>query len=166
MDYFTDDMDIIAKLPDDPSDAGYTAAQLKAAFDSAGKALKKYINETLIPGLLSAGNGVVANSAVKLATGRQLTVTDGTNTGQATTFDGSANVSLQLPSTIKADISGDVTGNVTGDITGKHTGEVAGSTARFSGEVTFNGNIILSSSDYGESLPEAGTAGRLFFKKV
>lgn len=36
----------------------------------------------------------------------------------------------------------------------------------FTGSVRFNSTMILSSSDYGTSLPSAGTAGRLFFKKV
>ena len=34
------------------------------------------------------------------------------------------------------------------------------------GNTTLNGQIILSSDAYGESLPTAGTKGRLFFKKV
>lgn len=46
---FTQDMDIIAKLSDSPNvDDGLTAAQLKAKFDEAGKALKAYINNTLL----------------------------------------------------------------------------------------------------------------------
>lgn len=36
----------------------------------------------------------------------------------------------------------------------------------FTGSVRFNSTMILSSADYGNSLPSAGTAGRLFFKKV
>lgn len=36
----------------------------------------------------------------------------------------------------------------------------------FTGSVRFNNTMILSSYDYGTSLPSAGTAGRLFFKKV
>lgn len=36
----------------------------------------------------------------------------------------------------------------------------------FTGSVRFNSTMILSSADYGNTLPSAGTAGRLFFKKV
>lgn len=47
---FTYDMNIIAKLDDEPNDVGgLTAAQLKAKFDEGGLALKEYVNDTLIP---------------------------------------------------------------------------------------------------------------------
>ena len=47
---FTYDMDIIAKLSDSPNvDDGLTADQLKAKFDEAGKAVKDYINNVLLP---------------------------------------------------------------------------------------------------------------------
>lgn len=46
---FTRDMDIIAKLSDSPNvDDGLTADQLKAKFDEGGKAIKDYINNTLL----------------------------------------------------------------------------------------------------------------------
>lgn len=52
------DMDIIAALDDEPNDVGgLTAAQLKAKFDEGGKALKTYINDTLIPELESSTGG-------------------------------------------------------------------------------------------------------------
>ena len=35
-----------------------------------------------------------------------------------------------------------------------------------SGPLTLNGNIILSSSSYGTTLPDAGTTGRIFFKRA
>ena len=44
---FTKDMDIIAKLPDEPSDIEYTADELKAKFDEGGNAIKEYLNGTL-----------------------------------------------------------------------------------------------------------------------
>ena len=55
----------------------------------------KVVDENSI-GSLNAG------SATKLATARSISITDGTNTGTASSFDGSGNVSLSLPSTIKA----------------------------------------------------------------
>lgn len=35
-----------------------------------------------------------------------------------------------------------------------------------SGPLNLNGNIILSSASYGTTLPDAGTAGRIFFKRA
>lgn len=52
MEQFTKDMNIIAKLDDEPNDVGgLTAAQLKAKFDEGGVALKEYINAVLLPEL-------------------------------------------------------------------------------------------------------------------
>lgn len=46
---FTKDMDIIAALDDEPNDVGgLTAAELKAKFDEGGKAVKEYLNDTLL----------------------------------------------------------------------------------------------------------------------
>lgn len=51
---FDEDMDIIQKLDDEPNDVGgLTAAQLKAEFDAAGKRTQDYINNELIPVLVS-----------------------------------------------------------------------------------------------------------------
>lgn len=50
MEQFTKDMNIIAKLDDEPNDmGGLTAEQLKAKFDEGGLALQKYINEVILP---------------------------------------------------------------------------------------------------------------------
>lgn len=47
---FTKDMEIIAALDDEPNDVGgLSADELKDKFDEGGKALKEYINDTLIP---------------------------------------------------------------------------------------------------------------------
>lgn len=47
---FSRDMNIIAKLDDEPNDmGGLSAAQLKSKFDEGGLALQKYINDILIP---------------------------------------------------------------------------------------------------------------------
>lgn len=53
---FTEDMEIIGKLDDKPNDmTGHDAAWLKAQFDEAGKALKAFLNETLIAELEASG---------------------------------------------------------------------------------------------------------------
>lgn len=52
MQQFTKDMNIIAKLDDEPNDVGgLTAAQLKGKFDEGGVAVKEYINGVLLPEL-------------------------------------------------------------------------------------------------------------------
>ncbi len=52
----TDDLEIISKLPDEPNDlGGLTAAELKAEFDKAGKAVQTYINDVLLPSMEKDG---------------------------------------------------------------------------------------------------------------
>lgn len=52
IDGFTEDLEIISKLSDEPNDAdGLTADQLKKKFDKGPGMLKTYINETLLPQL-------------------------------------------------------------------------------------------------------------------
>lgn len=53
---FNKDMKIISALDDEPNDVGgLTAAELKAKFDEGGEALKRYINDTLIPAVVEDG---------------------------------------------------------------------------------------------------------------
>lgn len=48
------DLNVIQKLDDEPNDVGgLTSADLKAKFDESGNIIKKYINETLIPAVLT-----------------------------------------------------------------------------------------------------------------
>lgn len=54
---FTEDVNNIARLDDQPNDVGgMSAAELKAEFDKAGNSLKNYINEVLLP-LLEGQDG-------------------------------------------------------------------------------------------------------------
>jgi hypothetical protein len=47
---FTEDVEVIQKLGDHPnSDDGISADELKAKFDQAGSAIKKYLNEQIVP---------------------------------------------------------------------------------------------------------------------
>lgn len=68
---------------------------------------------SIICGNITAGNEVSAtkfvgalegnaDTATKLATSVTIAITDGTNTGEAEPFDGSSNISIKLPTTIKA----------------------------------------------------------------
>lgn len=53
---FNKDMKIISALDDEPNDVGgLTAAALKAKFDEGGEAIKRYINDTLIPAVVADG---------------------------------------------------------------------------------------------------------------
>lgn len=53
---FNKDMKIISALDDEPNDVGgLTAAALKAKFDEGGEAIKRYINDTLIPAVVEDG---------------------------------------------------------------------------------------------------------------
>ena len=55
---FDYDMDIISKLDDEPNDVGgLSANDLKAEFDKGGNLVKRWINEVLIPHLISIGEG-------------------------------------------------------------------------------------------------------------
>ena len=62
---FEDDLNIIAKLDDEPNDiGGLTAAELKAQFDAAGLAVQSYINESLIPDLKAENLGFTTSAGV------------------------------------------------------------------------------------------------------
>ena len=51
-----DDLDVIQKLDDEPNDVGgLTAAQLKAKFDEGPNAIKRYINDELLPAISDTG---------------------------------------------------------------------------------------------------------------
>lgn len=53
---FNKNMQIISALDDEPNDVGgLTAAALKAKFDEGGEAIKRYINDTLIPAVVADG---------------------------------------------------------------------------------------------------------------
>lgn len=55
--YLNGDLNIIAKLDDEPNDVGgLSSDQLKAKFDEAGNVIKDYINNTLIPAILASAS--------------------------------------------------------------------------------------------------------------
>lgn len=63
---FDYDMDIIAKLDDEPNDVGgMSAADLKAKFDEGGKAIQDFINNVLLPALIN-GHTIEDSSGTKL----------------------------------------------------------------------------------------------------
>jgi hypothetical protein len=191
MTQFTDNLNIIAGLTDSPVEDGtLTAEQFKAKFDAAANLIKTFLNSTLLVELAAAGNGVRASTADKLKTARTITIKDAdeTNSGASVSFDGSGNIVIKLPATLKAALVGNVAGNVDGNaatatklatargigsasfdgsaaITLAQIGAMPSAGGAFTGGVTMK-QIILTSESYGTELPASGTAGRLFFKKV
>ena len=70
---FTKDMDIIGKLSDTPNvDDGLTAAQLKEKFDEGGKAVKNFINSTLLPEISQQLAEKPTESGIQKAVGGKL----------------------------------------------------------------------------------------------
>ena len=60
------DLNIIQALDDEPNDVGgLTSAELKAKFDEAGNTIKTYINETLIPEILTEEATEAARAAAE-----------------------------------------------------------------------------------------------------
>ncbi len=60
---FEYDVEVIAKLDDEPNDVGgMTAEELKDSFDEASVAIKEYVNETLIPVLEEAGVEMISKN--------------------------------------------------------------------------------------------------------
>lgn len=135
-----------------------------------------------------------AATATKLQTARTIGIKDssGSNIGAAQSFDGSGNVVLPLPASIKANITGNVTGNASGS-SGSCTGNAATATklktARTltiqdnsgvysGGAVSFDGSgniiiklpasikltkLIAGSGLAGTSYPSSPVEGQLFF---
>jgi hypothetical protein len=139
-----DDLDIIAKLDDEPNDVGgMTPSELKAQFDLAGNLIKAYLNGTLLPALqivadtaanIDGIDGVLhtlVNDDTKLVTGKAVAEAmqssgygdmmkatyDTDNDGKVDTAAvADEAVKLQTPRTIS--LSGGASGSATFDGTG------------------------------------------------
>lgn len=92
-------------------------------------------------------------SATKLQNTRTFTISDGTNSGTASNFDGTGNVTLRLPRTINADIVGNVTGDIVGDITGDLHGNADTATKLQTGRningTLFDGTKNITTAQWG-----------------
>ena len=65
---FNKNMQIISALDDEPNDVGgLTAAELKAKFDEGGEAIKRYLNDTLIPAVVADGETEEHRAAAEAA---------------------------------------------------------------------------------------------------
>lgn len=139
-----DDLDIIAKLDDEPNDVGgMTPSELKAQFDLAGNLIKAYLNGTLLPALqivadtadsIDGIDGVLhtlVNDDTKLVTGKAVAEamqSSGYGDMMKATYDADADgkvdtaavadeaVKLQTPRTIS--LAGGARGSATFDGTG------------------------------------------------
>lgn len=104
------------------------------------------------------GVNATAAAATKLATPRAFVIKDSdeTNTGTSVNFDGTANVTLKLPSTIKATLTGTAT-QVSNVLTIKLNGGTVEGTSQF----TYNGSALktvdITAAAIG-ALPSGGTA--------
>lgn len=63
--YFTEDLNIIQKLDDQPNDVGgLSADELKEKFDESGNKIKDFLNNTLIPELDKAFSDAMTTTQI------------------------------------------------------------------------------------------------------
>ena len=130
------------------------------------------------------GNGAIASGAVSHAEG-DVTVASGLTShaegqgavssgkyshaeGQYTIASGSCQhvqgkYNIEDPNDLYAHIIGN--GTSTTERSNAHTLDWDGN-AWYAGDFSADGNMILSSNQYGDELPAAGNAGRIFFKRL
>ena len=85
-------------------------------------------------------------------TARNISITDGTNTGSAVSVNGSGNVTLTLPSTINADVVGYLTGNISGSSTscsGNAASATKLKTVRTINGTNFDGSGNITTTNWG-----------------
>jgi len=131
-----------------------TNANVSAGTNTTAKALtwNAATGELTANSFKGAASSCSGNSATAtaLATARNFYVADNsaTNTGPATSFNGSANATIKLPATIKANITGNCSGS-SGSCTGNAKTATTLATARKINGVAFNGSadITITTSD-------------------
>lgn len=174
----TADLDVIQKLDDLPNAVGgLSPAQLKAKFDEAVNTIKTYINSSLISELDSEDASASGASRVGIeplvALPGVTNVMDAISTiigliTTATVPDGGVSTVKLADSavtTAKIDDGSVTTAKLAASaVTGAKTDFSAGLT--IGGDLTQQGKIFIDSDCFGTTLPAAGEAGRLFFKKV
>lgn len=177
----TTDLDVIQKLDDLPNAVGgLSAADLKAKFDEAANAIKDYINAVLLTQLQAETSGTAGANRIGISGIVGLTGTNnvqdalaaiyaaaqeaqaGTILNKSITAEKLADDAVETPlikdsAVTKAKIADQSVDNSKCDFS-------AGLTV--GGDLTPQGKIVLDSDCYGDTLPAAGTPGRLFFLKV
>lgn len=177
----TTDLDVIQKLDDLPNAVGgLSAADLKAKFDEAANAIKDYINAVLLAQLQAETSGTAGANRIGISGIVGLTGTNnvqdalaaiyaaaqeaqaGTILNKSITAEKLADDAIETPlikdsAVTKQKIAAGAVDNGKCDFS-------AGLTV--GGDLTQQGKIVLDSDCYGNTLPAAGTPGRLFFLKV
>lgn len=177
----TTDLDVIQKLDDLPNAVGgLSAADLKAKFDEAANAIKDYINAVLLAQLQAEIPGQAGANRIGISGIVGLTGTNNVQDALAAIYAAAqeAQAGTILDGTISteklADLAVTTAKLAASAVTGEKlaAGVVDNSKCDFSSGLTVGGNlipqgeIILDSDCYGDTLPAAGTPGRLFFLKV
>lgn len=182
----TTSLDIIQALDDLPNAVGGLSADaLKAKFDEAANIIKTYINTVLLlqlkdDGAMAGTSGYPGASRIGISAIVGLTGTDNVQdalaaiyaaalTAQAGTILDGAITTQKLAdaavATAKLNDGAVTTAKLAASaVTGAKCDFSAGLT--IAGNLTQQGQIILDSDCYGDTLPLTPTAGRLFFKKV
>lgn len=177
----TTDLDVIQKLDDLPNAVGgLSAADLKAKFDEAANAIKDYINAVLLAQLQAETSGQAGANRIGISGIVGLTGTNNVQDALAAIYAAAqeAQAGTILDGSIStaklADLAVTAAKLAADAVTGPKiaTGAVDNSKCDFSagltvgGDLTQQGKIVLDSGCYGDTLPAAGTPGRLFFLKV
>lgn len=177
----TTDLDVIQKLDDLPNAVGgLSAADLKAKFDEAANAVKDYINTVLLAQLQAETSGQAGANRIGISGIVGLTGTNNVQDALAAIYAAAqaAQAGTILNKSITAEKMADNAIETPlikdGAVTRAKIADqsVDNSKCDFSAGLTVGGNftpqgeIILDSDCYGDTLPAAGTPGRLFFLKV
>lgn len=177
----TTDLDVIQKLDDLPNAVGgLSAADLKAKFDEAANAVKDYINTVLLAQLQAETSGQAGANRIGISGIVGLTGTNNVQDALAAIYVAAqeAQAGTILDGTIStaklADLAVTNAKLADGSVTNAKlvSGAVDNSKCDFSagltvaGDLAQQGKIVLDSDCYGDTLPAAGTPGRLFFLKV
>lgn len=180
----TEDVSNISKLDDAPNDTnGLTAAQLKAEFDKAGNQLKAFINQ-FINALEANGAesvGITPNTLIGSATNVQMALLQIAQKVQDTTLGAIPDRTITADKLVRKTITGEEIAD--GAVNDDHISDVAASKITGALDITHGGTgaydatsamrnllaggkTILSSNQYGDTLPAAGEEGQIFFLKV
>lgn len=177
----TTDLDVIQKLDDLPNAVGgLSAAALKAKFDEAANAVKDFINTSLLVQLQAEASGAAGANRVGISAIPGITGANNVQDALELIYnvaklaqagdlqDDVIHTNHIINSAVTTPKIND--GAVTtaklaaGAVTGAKTDFSAGLTV--AGDLTPQGKIVLDSDCYGDTLPAAGTPGRLFFLRV
>ena len=120
---------------------------------------------------VSLGNNTIASGMYSYAEGANAT----TSAGYASHAEGSGTIAKGMNQHVQGKYNIEDTndkyahiignGSNDGNRSNAHTVDWDGN-AWYAGDISVNGDIILTSGQYGDTLPAAGIKGRIFFKKL